>query len=115
VHEYAVAVAPGTNGNADLAAVMRNYRHTDAAAPNAPAASKVPSSHNGKVERHMGTGSDENAPSCAPTGTAKKELPITAFLDGMHSFDEICSVLEADKTAVLERMRDQGEIQLISR
>jgi hypothetical protein len=44
-----------------------------------------------------------------------RELPLARYLDGLHSFDEICTELKMNEKIVLERMKGFGEVQVIHR
>jgi len=113
VHKYAVAITQETNMASGFSTPKWAQVDVDVVAA---AATRVSTANGGRdAERERLNGGDESAQSSTPTGLVKKELPIADFLDGMHSFDEICTVLEVDEKAVLERMKDQGEIQLVYR
>ncbi|KAF2808377.1 nitrogen permease regulator 2 [Mytilinidion resinicola] len=44
-----------------------------------------------------------------------RELPLARYLDGLHSFDEICTELRMNEKDVLERVKGFGEVQIIHR
>lgn len=48
-------------------------------------------------------------------GEANRELPLARYLDGLHSFDEICTELRMNEKEVLERVKGFGEVQIIHR
>jgi len=113
VQKYAVAITPEANMNSGASTPMWTEADMDVVAT---AATRVSTADGGReAERGRMHGGEESAQSSTPTGVAKKELPIADFLDGMHSFDEICTILEVSEKAVLERMKDQGEVQLVYR
>jgi hypothetical protein len=45
----------------------------------------------------------------------RSSLPLVKFLDGMHSFDEICMELGKSERVVEEKVRALGEVQVFSR
>lgn len=131
VHKYAVAVTPGTNGNATGSTTPVGMPNgEDVVVPAIPPTTTMRTNTangngativrtntaggNGAISQLAKEG-EEGAESPTPTGIAKTEVPIADFLDGLHSFDEICAVLEANEKTVLERMTDEGEVQLIYR
>lgn len=49
-------------------------------------------------------------------GAGRKEgLSMERFLDGMHSFDEICTELQMSEKDVLVKMKACGDVHIIHR
>lgn len=53
--------------------------------------------------------------SSTPPAKVTRELPLEKYLDGMHSFDEICTELLMNERDVLGKMKGFGEVQIICR
>lgn len=125
VHKYAVAVASSSEvGESGSGVVTPQQPSVDVVAV-AVAATRVSTANGSNVndadqdraerDSRLKSG-EESGQSSTPTGlTQKTEIPIGGFLDGLHLFDEICTVLEADEKIVMERARKHGEVQLIYR
>jgi len=110
VHKYAVAVASDMGGSG---VVTPQQPSVDVVAATV-AATRVSTAHD--AEREKIRSGEESGQSSTPTGLTKKsEIPIADFLNGLHSFDEICTVLEADDKTVMERATENCEVQLIYR
>lgn len=44
-----------------------------------------------------------------------RELPLARYLDGVHSFDEICTELRMSEKDAMEKIKGFGEVQIIHR
>ncbi|KAF2758607.1 nitrogen permease regulator 2 [Pseudovirgaria hyperparasitica] len=57
---------------------------------------------------------EEGAPATAGSATgAVRELPLEKYMDGIHSFDEICTELQMSERAVMEKMKAFGDVHII--
>ena len=54
---------------------------------------------------------DETPTRVAPV----QDVAMARYMDGMHSFDEICTALEISEKTVMARMREAGEVMYIYR
>ena len=90
VHKYAVAsTAAGGDGTADRIA-------TAGAA--------------GMREQRIGDGTPT-----AAVPKLDKDMEMVRYMDGMHSFDEICTAVGISEKTVMARMRETGEVMYIYR
>ncbi|OCL10263.1 nitrogen permease regulator 2 [Glonium stellatum] len=86
VHKYAVATSSSLPGSDE------EVRGTEG--------------HEGENEGRRGTlqGSDPS-----------RELPLARYLDGVHSFDQICTELRLSEKEVMDKIKGFGEVQAIYR
>jgi len=90
VHKYAVAsTAAAGDGNADKIAAAGVA---------------------GMKEQRIG---DETPTAAVPK--LEKDAEMVRYMDGMHSFDEICTALGISEKTVMARMREAGDVMYIYR
>jgi nitrogen permease regulator 2-like protein len=97
VHKYAIATSSGISGPEKLEQSALSFRIDET-----------------KASRRPSAGDDDQIHDVGMT-KAGKDLPLEKFLDGIHSFDEICTELRMNEREVLGKIKGFGDVQIISR
>jgi len=84
------------------------------------AVTEPPPSHSGlqgnnRVRQHKAMPSRSEHQGGLHRARSKGSLTLDSFLDGLHCFDEICTVLQASEKTLIASLTSCGDVQIIHR